>query len=142
MRRRGFSEHDAQDSTQEFFALLLRKNFFAEARRERGRFRSFLLAALKHFLANEWRRAHRLKRAGNQTIIPIETQDGETRYGAEPVDESNPERIFERRWALTLLEQAIARLREELVASGKGQCSRLSSPTRRSDGRPARSGAK
>jgi RNA polymerase sigma-70 factor (ECF subfamily) len=120
VRRRGFSEHDAQDLTQEFFARLLEKNFLAEARRERGRFRSFLLATLKHFLANEWKRAHRLKRAGGQVFVPIQTENGETRYGAEPAHELTPERIFERRWALTLLEQAIARLREEFVASGKG----------------------
>jgi RNA polymerase sigma-70 factor (ECF subfamily) len=119
-RRRGFSEHDAQDLTQEFFARALEKNFFAEARRERGRFRTFLLAALKHFLANEWKRAHRLKRAGGQMLLPIQTEDGETRYGAEPADEFTPERIFERRWALTLLAQAIAQLREELTVSGKG----------------------
>jgi RNA polymerase sigma factor (sigma-70 family) len=120
VRRRGFSKHDAQDLTQEFFARLLEKNFLAEARRERGRFRSFLLAALNHFLANEWKRAHRLKRAGGKMILPLQTEDGETRYGAEPAHESTPERIFERRWALTLLEQAIIRLREEFAASGKG----------------------
>jgi RNA polymerase sigma factor (sigma-70 family) len=121
VRRGGFSDYDAQDLTQEFFARLLEKNFVGEARRERGRFRSFLLSALKHFLANEWKRGHRLKRGGGQIFIPIQTEEGNTRYGVNPADESSPEKSFERRWALTVLEQALARLRTEVAASGKGE---------------------
>jgi len=121
VRRRGFSDSDAQDLTQEFFARLLEKNFVGEARRERGRFRSFLLGALKHFLANEWKRGHRIKRGGGQIFIPIQTEEENTRYGVDPADDSSPEKSFERRWALTVLEQALARLRTELAASRKGE---------------------
>jgi len=121
VRRQGHSAHDAQDLTQEFFARLLEKKFLADVQRERGRFRSFLLAAVKHFLANEWDKARAQKRGGGQALIPLDTASAESKYGLEPADKSSADKIFERRWALTLLEQVLARLREEHVVDGKGK---------------------
>jgi DNA-directed RNA polymerase specialized sigma24 family protein len=85
----------------------------------KGRFRSFLLASLKHFLLNEWKRAHRLKRGGGQTVISFDAAHAEARYIAEPASDLTPDRIYERRWAMTLLEQTVARLREEHAANGR-----------------------
>ena len=119
VRRLGHSPHDAQDLTQEFFARLLGKNFLAGADESRGRFRSFLLAALKHFLANEWDKASAKKRGGGQIPISINLDETETSYGFEPADHTTAEKIFERRWALTLLAQVLRRLREEHVRDGR-----------------------
>jgi RNA polymerase sigma-70 factor (ECF subfamily) len=121
VRRQGRAPHDAQDLTQEFFARLLEKNYLDDVRRERGKFRSFLLASMKHFLANEWDRARAQKRGGANAHVPIDTQSAETRYGLEPSHDHTPEKLFERRWALTLLDNVLARLREEFVASGKAE---------------------
>jgi len=119
VRRQGHDAHDAQDLTQEFFARLLEKNYLQDVDRAKGRFRSFLLASLKHFLANEWDRRKALKRGGNRTHLPIDSQSAETRYGLEPAHDQSPEKLFERRWALTLLDQVLQRLREEFAAEGK-----------------------
>jgi RNA polymerase sigma-70 factor (ECF subfamily) len=119
VRRLGNSPPDAQDLTQEFFARLLEKNYLAGADESRGRFRSFLLAALKHFLANEWDKARAQKRGGGQIPISIDLGTAETSCGFEPVDNLTAEKIYERRWALTLLEQVLRRLREEHVRDGK-----------------------
>src|SRR6185503_3117238 len=119
VRRQGHSAHDAQDLTQEFFARLLAKNYLAVADRERGKFRSFLLAALKHFLANEWNRAQAAKRGGGCEIISLNDDEAEHRYALEPADQSTAEKVFERRWAMTLLEQAVARLRDEYLRAEK-----------------------
>ncbi len=119
VRRQGHDAHDAQDLTQEFFARLLEKNYLADVQREKGRFRSFLLAAMKHFLANEWHRANAQKRGGGQKLIPLEAGDAESRYGVEPAHNESPDKLFERRWALTVLDLVLTRLREEHVASGK-----------------------
>lgn len=119
VRRQGHDAHDAQDLTQEFFARLLEKNYLEDVDRAKGRFRSFLLAALKHFLANEWDRRRAQKRGGAKTHVPIDNQSAETRYGLEPAHDQSPEKLFERRWALTLLDQVLNRLREEFVAAGK-----------------------
>jgi RNA polymerase sigma factor (sigma-70 family) len=121
VRRQGHGPHDAQDLTQEFFARLLEKNYLDDVRRERGKFRSFLLASMKHFLANEWDRARAQKRGGAHVHVPIDTQSAETRYGLEPAHDRTPEKLFERRWALTLLDNVLALLREEFVASGKAE---------------------
>jgi RNA polymerase sigma-70 factor (ECF subfamily) len=121
VRRQGRSPHDAQDFTQEFFARLLEKNYLEDVDRAKGRFRSFLLAAMKHFLANEWDKARAQKRGGAKTHIPIDTQFAETRYGMEPGHDQTPEKLFERRWALTLLDNVLTRLREEHVAAGKAE---------------------
>ena len=119
VRRIGHSPHDAQDLTQEFFARLLEKNSLTAADESRGRFRSFLLASLKHFLANEWDKARAQKRGGALIPIPIDGSSAETSCQWEPADRTTPERIFERRWALTLLEGVLRRLREEYVRDGK-----------------------
>jgi RNA polymerase sigma-70 factor (ECF subfamily) len=119
VRRQGRGPHDAQDLTQEFFARLLEKNQIADADRNRGRFRSFLLASLKHFLANEWHKARAQKRGGGQVPIPIDTAAAESRCGFEPADNVTAEKIYERRWALTLLDQVLRRLRDEYTRDGK-----------------------
>jgi RNA polymerase sigma-70 factor (ECF subfamily) len=119
VRRVGHSPPDAQDLTQEFFARLLGKNYLADADESRGRFRSFLLAALKHFLANEWDKASAQKRGGGQILIPIDFNAAETTCHFEPADETTAEKIFERRWALTLLDQVLRRLRAEFVRDGR-----------------------
>src|SRR5512136_965615 len=121
VRRRGYSPHDAQDLTQEFFARLLGQNWLAQADRERGRFRTFLLAALSHFLANEWDKARAQKRGGSIQLVPLQLDNAETRYGQEPADPLTPEQCFERRWALALLDEVLNRLRQEQVAAGTGE---------------------
>jgi RNA polymerase sigma factor (sigma-70 family) len=115
VRRRGHDPHDAQDLTQEFFAHLLAQNWVAQADRERGRFRTFLLAALNHFLANEWDKARAQKRGGAVQLVPLQLDSAETRYGQEPADPLTPEQSFERRWAVALLEEVLSRLRQEHV---------------------------
>lgn len=120
VRRQGHSPHDAQDLTQAFFARLLEKHWLADVNRERGRFRSFLLAAMRHFLANEWDRARAQKRGGGRQCIELDAASAETRYALEPADNATPERIFERRWAMTLLDRVLARLRQEHQQGGKG----------------------
>jgi RNA polymerase sigma-70 factor (ECF subfamily) len=119
VRRKGYDLADAQDLTQEFFARLLEKNYVGAADRRKGKFRSFLLASLEHFLAKEWKRAHRLKRGGGQTIIAWDACNPEEQYRLEPADDWTAERIYERRWALTVLEQAMAGLEAEYAAAGK-----------------------
>ncbi|MEA3210676.1 MAG: hypothetical protein QOE70_3733 [Chthoniobacter sp.] len=119
VRREGHGAHDAQDLTQEFFARLIEKHWLESVDREKGKFRSFLLGAMKHFLANEWDRARRLKRGGGEAPLSLDAQSGEARYALEPADRWTAEQIFERRWALTLLEQVLGRLRREFVAVGK-----------------------
>jgi len=117
VRRSGHSPHDAQDLTQEFFARLLERNDFAHVSREKGKFRSFLLASLKHFLANEWKKARRLKRGGGQRNLSFDEAEAEGRYRAELVVNKSAEQVFDRRWALTLLERALSRLRAEQTAT-------------------------
>ena len=119
VRRKGYDVADAQDLTQEFFARFLEKHCFASADRQKGKFRSFLLASLEHFLAKEWTRANRLKRGGGQSILAWDGCDPQERYRLEPPDEWSAERIYERRWALTVLEQAMAALAAEYAAAGK-----------------------
>jgi len=121
IRRRGHDAHDAQDLTQEFFARLLEKNFLAGVDREKGRFRSFLLASVKHFLANEWDKASAQKRGGGRIPISIDAAAAESSFGLEPASAMTPERIFERRWALALLDQVLRRLREEYTRDGKAE---------------------
>lgn len=118
VRQQGFGADDAQDLTQMFFARLLERNDLATARPERGKFRCFLLASLRHFLANEWHWRRAKKRGGGATLIPLETCEAESRYRAEPTTNLDPEKLYERRWALALLDAVHARLREELSVSG------------------------
>ena len=119
VRRRGHSPEDAQDLTQEFFARLLEKNWVGDADQTKGRFRSFLLSALNHFLSDEWDKARAQKRGGGVPPVPLQFDTAETRYGVEPADNVTPERSFELRWALTLLEEVLNRLRGEYEQEGK-----------------------
>jgi len=120
VRHEGHSAEDAEDLTQEFFARLLEKNYLEMVHPSKGRFRSFLLASLKHFLSNEWDKARAQKRGGGQTMIPIDYTLAESKYGVvEPADNLTAEKLFDRGWALTLLERVLARLREEHVRAGK-----------------------
>jgi RNA polymerase sigma-70 factor (ECF subfamily) len=119
VRRKGHSPADAQDLTQSFFARLLTRNYLSAADRNRGRFRSFLLGSLEHFLAREWTRAHAQKRGGGQPAFSLDAVDAEERYRLEPVDELSPDRLFDRRWAMTLIAQAMDRLRAECAANSK-----------------------
>ena len=120
VRRRGYSPHDAQDLTQAFFAQLLEKRGLERVDPELGRFRTFLLASLKNFLANDWDRAHARKRGGGQTIVSLDEESAESRYQLEPSHDMTPERHFERQWAMTLLDQVLDALRDEYHAEGKG----------------------
>jgi RNA polymerase sigma-70 factor (ECF subfamily) len=118
VRRRGHSIEDAQDLTQEFFARLLERNAVATVSPDKGRFRSFLLACLNHFLADEWDKARAQKRDRNK-VIPLDTQIAETWLGQASTENFTPEKAFELRWAITLLEQVYARLAEEHRQQGK-----------------------
>jgi RNA polymerase sigma factor (sigma-70 family) len=121
VRRRGYQPEDAEDLTQEFFARFLAGNYLARVDRERAKFRSYLLGALNHFLADAWDHAHRIKRGGTQALQTFDVRAAESRYTLEPVEELNPDRLFDRRWALTVLGQVLSRLREEYERSGKGR---------------------
>jgi RNA polymerase sigma factor (sigma-70 family) len=121
VRRTGRTVEDAQDLTQDFFARLLEKQYLGLATPERGRFRTFLLSSLKNFLANDWKRAHRQKRGGDVSIVSIDTALGENRYAAEPVDAADPEKLYEKRWATTLLELTLDRLHKDYEATGRVQ---------------------
>jgi RNA polymerase sigma-70 factor (ECF subfamily) len=123
VRRKGYDRDQAQDLTQAFFATMLEKNYLGDADRERGRFRTFLLTAVKHFLANEWDQAHALKRGGGQAPVPIDPVEAEAWF-VPAVSErlpDTPEALFERRWALSLLEQVMTKLRAEFAAEGKAE---------------------
>jgi RNA polymerase sigma-70 factor (ECF subfamily) len=121
VRRRGHPPHDARDLTQSFFALLLERNDFGAANPQRGRFRSYLLSSLNHYLANQYDRARAEKRGGGKTFISLDDESIEERYRAEPVSDLSPDRIYEQRWALALMEQALEALRTEFVEAGKTQ---------------------
>jgi RNA polymerase sigma-70 factor (ECF subfamily) len=118
-RRRLPSVDDAQDMTQAFFTRLLEKDYLQAVDPARGKFRSFLRTAFDHFLAKERDWAHAQKRGGGRTLLPLDFQSGERRYSCEPADHATPESIFERRWAVTILEQALTRLRQEFDDAGK-----------------------
>lgn len=118
VRRQGYRPEDAQDLTQGFFAKLLEKNYIEDADRQRGRFRSFLLASLKNFLSNERDFARAQKRGGGRTVISLDFESAESRYRHEAADTMTPERMFERRWALTVLDRVLDRLRDEYTAAG------------------------
>ncbi len=121
VRRRGHSAEDAQDLTQEFLARLLEKNWVADADKTKGRFRTFLLSAMKHFLADEWDKARAQKRGGDVEFVSLQFDLAETRYAREPPAEVSPERNFEWRWALTLLEEVLNRLRADYAQEGKAE---------------------
>jgi RNA polymerase sigma-70 factor (ECF subfamily) len=117
VRRLGNPPEDAADLTQSFFARLIEKNYLGDLTPGIGRFRSFLLTSLKHFLANEWDKAQTQKRGGGRSVISLDDDAAEERFQleTEAVDQVTPEILFERRWACTVLEQVLVRLREEFV---------------------------
>ena len=121
VRRQGYDAQDAQDLTQGFFTRLLEKKDLRDVQRERGKFRSFLLASMKHFLMNEWDRTQAQKRGGGQRMLSVDFDEAESRLRLEPSHEQTPEVIFEKQWALTLLDRVRAVLREEFVSAHKAE---------------------
>jgi RNA polymerase sigma-70 factor (ECF subfamily) len=119
VRRQGHRPEDAQDLTQAFFAHLLRKDFLGGVGPEKGRFRSFLLACLKHFLTDEWEKARTARRGGPRPEHALDLQQAEERYRVEARVDASPERVFERRWAVVLLDRVLDRLRQEAVTAGR-----------------------
>ena len=119
VRRKGYRPEEAQDLTQEFFAQLIAKDHFRLADRNKGKFRTFLLAMLDYFLAREWNRAHRQKRGGQFVFVSLDQQTPEERYRLEPADQDTPEKKFVRNWALTVLEQSMDALEHECRENGK-----------------------
>jgi RNA polymerase sigma-70 factor (ECF subfamily) len=119
VRRQGHTKEDAEDLAQAFFARFLEKNYLEGLSAERGKFRAFLLASLKHFLANEWDKSQRQKRGGGAQHLSLDWQGADERYHLDPPDPSSPDKAFDRAWALALLERVIARLRDECAAEDK-----------------------
>jgi RNA polymerase sigma-70 factor (ECF subfamily) len=119
IRRRGHDVEPAKDLTQEFFSRLLAKQYLRVADRERGRFRTFLLTCVEHFLSNEHKKEQALKRGGDFTFIPLEDDSAEARYRAEPADEMSPDKLLDRRWALTVLDLSLQQLKQEYAEAGK-----------------------
>jgi RNA polymerase sigma-70 factor (ECF subfamily) len=119
VRRRGHQPAEAQDLTQGFLTQLIEKGTIGAADRSRGRFRSFLLSSLGNYMAHQWRRDHAQKRGGWSSTISLDLEEGERRYHLEPVDLATPEKIYERRWAMTLLDKSVTALRSEYEQAGK-----------------------
>jgi RNA polymerase sigma-70 factor (ECF subfamily) len=118
IRRRGQAPADAEDLTQSYFARFFEKGYLRDFRPEAGRFRTFLLASVSHFLANEWDRERALKRGGGQIQVSLDAASAEERLRLEPVDRLTPEAVFERQWAAAVLARCLDRVREEQSASG------------------------
>jgi len=118
IKRQGTRQEEAEDLTQGFFSLLLERRDFDAVRKEKGRLRSYLLTSLKHFLASEHRRATAAKRGKGQRLIPLEELNARGQREIEPTDPLTAERLYERRWALTLMEEVLRRLKEEYYAAG------------------------
>jgi RNA polymerase sigma-70 factor (ECF subfamily) len=121
VRRRGYAKADAEDLTQAFFAKLLEKNFLEKLAEERGKFRAFLLAALKHFLANEWDKAQTQKRGSGAAHLSLDWQTADTKFQIAVQSEPSPDKAFDREWALALLARVIERLQKESEVDGKGK---------------------
>jgi RNA polymerase sigma factor (sigma-70 family) len=121
IRREGAGHEEAEDLTQAFFALLLQRRNFDDVRREKGRLRSYLLTSLKHFLVSQHRRAVTVKRGKGQQPVPLEELAAIGHADIEPADHLSADRIYERRWALTLMEQVLRRLRDEFVIAGNAE---------------------
>ena len=128
IRRSGYSSEDAEDLTQEFFARLLEHQWIARVDRLKGRFRSFLLMALKRFLAKEWDKSKTLKRGGNLQFVQLQLDSAESRYNGESANTDTPDQIFEKQWALALLERVLNQLRDHYVLNGKGDLFRVLEP--------------
>lgn len=122
-RHRGLSQQDAEDVTQGFLARLLEKDHLGQVTRERGKFRSFLLVSLKHFLVDDWKRKKAQKRGGDKSLLPlgVNAEEAESRYRCEPVDTTTPERLFERNWAVRLLDTVFTQLQHEQRDRGKAE---------------------
>ena len=121
VRRRGHNKEDAEDSVQAFFARFLAKNYLEGLSAERGRFRAFLLASLKNFLANEWKASQRLKRGGGEKNLSLDWETADTKFQVASVAEPSPDKAFDREWAVALLAKVIERLEAECAADGKGK---------------------
>jgi RNA polymerase sigma-70 factor (ECF subfamily) len=121
VRRRGYPKEDAEDLTQAFFARFLAKNYLAGLSAERGRFRAFLLASLKHFLINDWKRARRQKRGGGEAPLSLDWQTADTKFQVAATNEPSPDKSFDREWALALLAKVIEQLQKECEAEGKAK---------------------
>ena len=121
VRRRGHTKADAEDSVQAFFARFLEKNYLAGLSAERGRFRAFLLASLKNFLINEWKKSQRQKRGGGETVLSLDWETADTKFQVAAVNEPSPDKAFDREWALALLAKVIERLQSECAADGKAK---------------------
>jgi RNA polymerase sigma-70 factor (ECF subfamily) len=119
VRRRGANPDDARDLTQGFLALLLERRDFENLQRERGRFRSFLLTSLQNFMANDFARQRAQKRGGDAVLLPLAFEEAEGRYSIEPAEPSTPQTLYERRWALTVIERVLADLREEWKSAAR-----------------------
>ena len=120
VRRQGHGQHDAEDLLQAFFARFLEKHYLEDVDRSRGRFRSFLLAALRHFLADEWDKAMAAKRGGRVQFFSLDSQAAESRYWEEPASDLTPEKLYEQRWACVLLERVLQQLEQDSAKAGKG----------------------
>ena len=121
VRRRGYSAHDAQDLTQAFFARLLERRDLRHVDRAKGKFRSYLLASLNHFLSNEWDRMRAERRGGGQVPVSLDAEDAEQRYMREPMTEATPDEVFEVRWAVAVMDRALAALRRDFECSGRAE---------------------
>lgn len=119
VRRRGFHHHQAADLAQGFFTSMIEGNTFRNADRERGKFRSYLLGALKHYLSHEWHYANARKRGGGRQLFPLDVDAAEERYATDPSHDLTPEKLYERRWAVTVMEVAMEELRGQFVREGK-----------------------
>ncbi|HYF50422.1 MAG TPA: sigma-70 family RNA polymerase sigma factor [Planctomycetota bacterium] len=121
LRRKGHREEDAQDLTQSFFTAFIEKDFLKSVQREKGRFRTFLLVALEHFLANEYDKARAQKRGGGRKILSLDFDDAERRYAREPATDETPERLYLKKWARALTTEAMRMLEEDFKNNGKGE---------------------
>lgn len=119
VRRKGYNREEAEDLTQSFFSELLDKKQLRVADQQRGRFRTFLLAALEHFVSKQWRAKNTLKRGGGSTTIPFDFQTADEQYSNEPFHEWTPQKIFERNWALAILSKTLDGVRKQYSESGK-----------------------
>ena len=121
VRRHGHAKEDAEDLVQAFFTRFLEKNYLNGLSAERGRFRAFLLASLKHFLINEWKKSQRLKRGGGEKLLSLDWQTADTKFQVAAENEPSPDKAFDREWALALLAKVIDRLQQECAAEGKAK---------------------
>ncbi len=119
VRRQGHNVEDAQDLTQEFFARLLEHKYLRLADRNRGRFRTFLLTSLQHFLINDWKKTNRDRRGGGQIVLSLDEEMAESRLAAEPALEQPPDALYDRGWAAVLMDRALTALRTEFEQAGK-----------------------